>query len=420
MILKNKLDETKFLNYFNSRTFNENMFNSDGSINKNYNSLKKTGIIAQIFENHWDEFKNLFSDELARYRPYADKEIQKVIACHNKELGYSVYECPDCHDIVFVGHTCKSRICSSCGYKYKNARVENIMQTAYNCKHRQIVFTIPKELRKFFYEDFYLINVLFEAVRDTIYSLFNISFKRIKSQKKLKKYVSKIRYTPGFFAFLHTFGRDMKWNIHIHVLIAELAIGSDGSCKEFHHFDFSALRHRYQNILFKLLSKKLSSSEFKAVKNFVFSHYKDGLYVYAEDRKFNSLKSGIEYVARYCGRVPISENRIINYDGNSVTFCYNAHEDDSYHEVTVSAIEFIKLLVRHIVPPQFKIIRYYGFYRKNFHFKNDLLLLVKKEFRNFRKSLLKHRASILLAFHHDPYFCPKCNVRMNFVLCVNQ
>ncbi|MBR2787502.1 MAG: transposase zinc-binding domain-containing protein, partial [Clostridia bacterium] len=75
--------------------------------------------------------------------------IKKIIDCYNKNLGCSVYECPHCHDIIFVGHTCKSRFCSSCGYKYKNERVENIMQTAYNCQHRQIVFTIPEQLRKY-------------------------------------------------------------------------------------------------------------------------------------------------------------------------------------------------------------------------------------------------------------------------------
>lgn len=50
-----------------------------------------------------------------------------------------------------------------------------------------------------------------------------------------------------------------------------------------------------------------------------------------------NMKSGVEYVTRYCGRVAISENRILNYDGNNVTFCYNDHTDNSYHEVTVIA-----------------------------------------------------------------------------------
>ena len=76
------------------------------------------------------------------------------------------------------------------------------------------------------------------------------------------------------------------------------------------------------------------------------------------------LKDSIEYVTRYCGRPAISENRIINYDFENVTFCYNTHEDESYHEVPISAMEFIKLLIRHLVPYEFKTIRYYGFYKK--------------------------------------------------------
>ena len=413
-----KIEETEFLNYFNSRTYNDNMFNQDGSLNKNYNSFKKTGTIAKILEEHWYVLEPSIKANISKYRPYADKEIHKVIDCYNKDLGCSVYECPHCKDIIFIGHTCKSRLCSSCGYKYKNQRVENIMQTSYYCTHRQIVFTIPQELRIFFFEDFYLINILFKAVRDTIYSIFNVSYRKNK-KGKLKKFSSKINYTPGFFAFLHTFGRDLKWNPHIHVLIAEIKLGSDGSCKSMKHFDFSALRHRFQNILLRLLDKNLASSKFKKLKGFLFANYKDGFYVYAESKNFNNLKSGIEYVTRYCGRVPISENRIVNYDGQNVTFSYIAHEDNSYHEVTVSADEFIALLARHIVPPQFKIIRYYGFYRKKHFIHNDTLLLIKKDFRNFRKSLLKYHASIFLNFKRDPYFCPKCDTKMIFVLCIN-
>ena len=95
-----------------------------------------------------------------------------------------------------------------------------------------------------------------------------------------------------------------------------------------------------------------------------FLKHKNGFYVYAEPKKFKSFKDCVEYVTRYCGCVPISENRIINYDGNNVTFCYNAHEDKSYHEETVTAEKFILMLLRHLIPSNYKIIRYYGFYRK--------------------------------------------------------
>ncbi len=142
--------------------YDENMFNKDGELNPKYNVFRKTGTIANIFEDHWEKFYNNNKEMVDFYRPNADIEINKIIDCHNKDLGCSVYECLNCHNFIFVGHTCKSRICSSCGYKYKNERVENILETVYSTKHRQIVFTIPKELRKYFFFPFaYRIDLLF-------------------------------------------------------------------------------------------------------------------------------------------------------------------------------------------------------------------------------------------------------------------
>ena len=412
------IKESEFLEYYNSRCYNANCFNDDGSLNKNYNSFKKTGLISTIFEDHWYNFYFANKTTVDTYRPNAPVEIQKIIDCHNKNLGCSVYECPHCHDIIFVGHTCKSRICSSCGYKYKNQRVESVMQTAYNCTHRQIVFTIPDTLRKYFFFPFEdRINILFAAVRDTIYSILNDSFKKLKNGK-LKKYSSKIKFTPGFFAFLHTFGRDLKWNPHIHVLIAEIKLGNDNTCRPLKFFDYDALSLRFQRIILELLSEHLGSSFDNEKKNLFLKH-KKGFYVYAEPKKFKDLKSGIEYVTRYCGRVPISENRIINYDGENVTFSFVDHKDNSYHEKTVSAFEFISLILRHLPPAQFKIIRYYGFYRKKHQLHDKMIRLIKPHLHAFRKKLNSYQCNILLNFNRDPYNCPKCNTKMSFVLCIN-
>ncbi len=394
------------------------MFKSNGSLNPKYNSFKKTGIIASIFEDHWDLVYSENKELIDKFRPNANKEIKKIIDCYNKNLGCSVYECPNCHDMVFVGHTCKSRLCSSCGYKYKNERVENILQTCYRCNHRQIVFTIPKELRKFFFFPFdTMIDILFKAVHDTIYSILNESFKYSKKQKKLIKYISKIKYTPGFFAFLHTYGRDLKWNPHIHVLLAEIKLGDNNTVLKWDYFNFDALSKRFQKNLLDLLSKKLGFS-FNKTRNKLFNKYKNGFYVYAEKKKFKSLKDGIEYVTRYCGRCPISENRIVNYDGKNVTFSYNDHYDDSYHEITVSAKDFIMMILRHLIPEQYKIIRYNGFYRKKHKLHDTMILLIDKTKRSVRKMFLVHELSILKSFNRNPYKCPNCQIKMDFVCLI--
>ena len=38
-------------------------------------------------------------------------------------------------------------------------------------------------------------------------------------------------FTPGFIMVLHTFGRDLKWNPHIHCLISEGGSVSDSAVK---------------------------------------------------------------------------------------------------------------------------------------------------------------------------------------------
>ncbi len=77
--------------------------NEDGSLNKNYSFFKSTGIIAQIFEDHWDYTYTSNKQLIDTYRPNAPIEIQKIIDCYNKNFSCSLYECPSCHDIVFIG-----------------------------------------------------------------------------------------------------------------------------------------------------------------------------------------------------------------------------------------------------------------------------------------------------------------------------
>jgi len=408
----------EFVSYFYNHNYNQNMFNEDGSLNLKYNSFKKTGLIAEILEDHWNCFYNLHKEAIDLKRANANIEVKKVINCHNKNLGCSVYICPECQDCIFVGHTCKSRFCSSCGYKYKMERVENILETAYNCNHRHIVFTIPKILRKYFYYPFEeRINLLFEAVNLTIDSMFNERFKYNKKMKKMKKYINKIKAQAGFFAFLHTFGRDLKWNPHIHVLLAEIELTQDNKCKKHDFFNFESFRKRFQKNILDLLEKEVGES-FKPIKNLCYKS-KKGFYVYAEKKKFSSLKDSVEYAARYCGRPPISENRIINYDGKNVTFGYNAHEDNQYHEKNISVNEFLMLLVNHIIPTNFKTIRYYGFYRKKHPMHDKMYKMIKDEWKQFRKTCLKYKLSIMKCFKRDPYNCPRCNTKMNFLVFLN-
>ena len=79
---------------------------------------------------------------------------------------------------------------------------------------------------------------MFQSVSDTLYSIVNGKVK--KNQKSKYEW----KWTPGFFAFLHTFGRPLNFNVHIHVIIAEYVGDKNNNFKKFNHFNYNALSKR--------------------------------------------------------------------------------------------------------------------------------------------------------------------------------
>lgn len=353
--------------------------------------------LKDIFNDHWDNF--IKENSHLNIRPVVLKEVDKMISCRTSTLGYSVYECPDCGEIKFSYHTCKSRFCPSCGNKYVRKRTEAILQKCYNCKHRHIVFTISDYLWDFFRKDRKLLDLLFQAVSQTILSWFKDKY---KSQK----------YTPGIIAVLHTYGRDMKWNPHIHTIVTEGAMGDINIFKKFEFISYNALRKRFQKILLDLLEKELNSKSFKVLKNFIYKKSNKGFYVYAEKKCNQSTQNMIEYAVRYTGKPAMAESRILDYDGEYITFWYQRHEDNKIIKEHIHVYDFFKRLIIHIPDENFKTVRYYGIYSKKHKFHDKMVMLIKSQTHILRDSLNKWRLMILNDFGIDPLTCPKCGNQM--------
>ena len=76
---------------------------------------------------------------------------------------------------------------------------------------------------------------------------------------------------------------------------------------------------------------------------------------------FKNAKSVIRYLGRYTHRVAISNNRIIKEENGEVTFKYRDYKDKKkIKEMTITAEEFIRRFLLHILPPRFMKIRHYG------------------------------------------------------------
>jgi hypothetical protein len=70
----------------------------------------------------------------------------------------------------------------------------------------------------------------------------------------------------------------------------------------------------------------------------------------------------LNYVGRYTHRVALSNNRLLAIEDGQVRFRYKDYRDDSQQKtMTLSADEFIRRFLLHVLPEGFHRIRYYGF-----------------------------------------------------------
>lgn len=354
-------------------------------------------ILQQIFADHYEEI-------LYTLHPRATEieNITKMINCGDPSYGGAMYACPKCGHLKFVPFRCHSRFCPTCGTHYAQKRANAMANQLVAVRHRHCVFTIPEDLRHFFKDDRSLLDCLFTAVQSVVLRMF------------LKENKSK-NFTPGFICVLHTFGRPLEWNPHIHCLISEGGHSDDGEWRNIHHFNYKLLRESFRTALLNELESHIGSS-FKNIKSQMYRMHENGFYVYAKP-SLADPRTVTQYIGRYLGRPVIATKRIDRYnkDADTVTFHYNRHEDNKYIERTLPAIEFIKLLMQHIPEKNFKMIRYYGIYSRHREIDKNLRRQRTSEQRRMFTSFTRWRESILLSFGYDPLQCPKCNSQMEIL-----
>ena len=376
--------------------------------------LNNKHTIKDVFVRYWHKFLEMYAH--IDIRDSIINNVNRMIAYKDFSYGYIFYECPNCNHYHISGLSCHSRFCVSCGKIYRERRANEIAKKCLNVPHRQFVFSIAEELRIYFriYRDLY--HELFKAVDDVFVYLIQGKSKVAKEEDR----------ELGYISFLHTFGRDLKFNPHIHVLIAERIIDKDLQFKKYDYFNFESLRKAFMNQLLKRIYHYLKDNaskheliKFSRLRNYLYKQLKDGFYTYGPKLKNNtrvSIKNITRYIARYAGHPAMSESRITNidYDNHTITYYYDPHEDDGLEEnqkqgrqfITESVYKFIKKLIIHIPDKGFHTVRYYGFYanKSKKKFPKYLKLYTKQEIKKLHNRLF-WRISLLLTYKYDPLLC---------------
>jgi hypothetical protein len=319
--------------------------------------MGKKYTIKQILTTN-ESWWNFYEKHKTTLRPAIPKTIVKLLSCRHIIRGYQEYHCsnPTCSHTKRVPFTCKGKGCSSCGKKATEIWIHKQHQILPRTSWQHITFTMPSELWDFFWCNRKLLNEIAQLAAD--------SLKAIAAKKKI---------ILGIFIAIHTFGRSLNRNVHIHVSVTNGGLSDDLSRWKSLFFKKSVLMPiwRYKVIaLFRKTHRKNPLIIPNAIQKqlnplFTFNHFLNKLYkkhwIVDCAKPSPNHKHNVTYLGGYVKRPPIAESKLRHYDGHEVTFSYLHHTTKTRKKMTLTTEEFIGLFVQHIPDANFRMIRYYGF-----------------------------------------------------------
>lgn len=269
-------------------------------------------IFKRIFLDNWNEFK--------KRHPRYDSEqytvpVQKMLDCGDENFGYAEYRCPHCGlDSFRVGFSCKSCFCLSCSKVYVDNFVAQISKMLHpGIIYRHIVLTMPEQLRDPFYsvrDDGDLLSKLMKAGHKCLEEVVSVA-----RRKKLK---------IGTIVVVQTHGRSGHYNPHLHIIMTSGGINeATKSWFDLRFFKYEIIHKKWQYHLLTMVKDWFKSPEINKLIDKLWKKYPKGLVAHVS--KGNVPGGGVglaEYLAKYVASPPIAIRRIVNYDGDSVTYRY--------------------------------------------------------------------------------------------------
>jgi hypothetical protein len=328
--------------------------------------------------------------------------LDKVITCGTPQAGGARLYCEACGHLHMLYFTCKSRLCPSCGYQQAQRLTESLRARLIRCRYRHLVCCVPAELRELFFWRRELLPLVCHAAAKAVMAFFD-------------KRCAQHRLLPGIVATCHTFGRNLAFHVHAHLLVTEGGLQVGGLWQPVKFFPATQLRKLWQYHLLTALRQALPADDpWQRRIGPLFRQYQG--FIVNVETSYRNVDAALGYCCRYIARPPIGENRIIQYDGTHVTFQFKDYRTGAQSQRRCTVREFIFLLLQHLPPRYARNIHYYGLYRPQV--RRGLYAQVRQASRypqNVVDVPVRHlswRERIMLAFQVDPVACPQCGQPM--------
>jgi Putative transposase/Transposase zinc-binding domain len=290
--------------------------------------------------------------------------LRAIARCRTAALGGHLDQCSGCGHQVISYNSCRNRHCAKCQTnardKWLAAREKELLPVRYV----HVVFTLPHQLSRLALSNKQVVyNLLFRASAATLLQI-------AADPKHLGAEI-------GFMSVLHSWGQTVLHHPHVHCVIPAGGLSVD-------HQRWVRPRYRFflpVKVLSRVFRGKFTAGLKKAFRKRELA-FPGALQSLAQESAFGSLlrslfrqdwvvyvkppfggpRHVLHYLARYTHRVAISNHRLVSFADGNVTFRW---KDYAHHNkqrlMTVTAEEFLRRLLLHVLPHAFVRIRFFGF-----------------------------------------------------------
>jgi hypothetical protein len=336
--------------------------------------------------------------------------LRAIARCRTAALGGHRDRCDACGHQALSYNSCRNRYCPKCQAQARERWLAAREQELLDVPYVHVIFTLPHAL----------LPLCHRNARQVYTWLFQASAATLRAVAADPRHLGA---EIGGLSILHTWGQTLVRHPHVHCVVPAGGLSRDHArwirpkcagfflpvkvlSRVFRGKFVAALRDAYARDTLDLAGATEGLRDPAQWHAFVEALFQTDWVVYAKPA-FGGATAVLRYLGRYTHRVAISNHRLRAFDGNRVTFQWKdyAHGDQS-RTMTLSAMEFLRRFIQHVLPRGFVRIRHFGY----------LASACRTARLALARTLLAQPVPVPLARTADPpaahWACPQCGAAL--------
>ncbi len=308
----------------------------------------KESPLWQCLCTHFYDFIQAYPEKYEKkygfLKPVVEDVVNKYLDCGDLTKGFARIYCENCKKSMLLPFSCKGRwFCPSCHEKKVLLFGEFITGTiAFPVPHRQYVFSLPIMLRVYFRNNRQLLKKLCRIANECLLEFLRRSLNRPTGHL-------------GMVMTIHTFGDYMRYNSHIHALVADGLFTDNGMFYVAPKVSTTPLEQLFRVRVIQMLVEEELLAPDLARKLLGWKH--SGFSVHNGKPLRRDDAAGLERIAQYIIRNPFSEQKMVyNAENGTVIYRSRMHAKTKRNFEIFSAQEFIAAITQHIPDKGFQML----------------------------------------------------------------